>query len=69
MRSARIGGPTHQQLAEAREFVALQQDSARSRGRKIVTVVERASAFYEAEEYHQDYHAKHGGSCAIGSDE
>ncbi len=31
--------------------------------RSIVTEVEPAATFYEAEEYHQDYHAKHGGSC------
>ena len=57
------------QLAEAKDFIATQQGSARSRGRKIWTVVEKAGVFYEAEEYHQNYHAKHGGSCSIGSDE
>jgi len=56
------------QLAEAKEFIATQQDSARFRGRQIATVLHDASTFYEAEEYHQNYHAKHGGSCSIGSD-
>lgn len=56
------------QLAEAKDFIATQQGSARFRGRKIATVVKKASVFYEAEEYHQNYHAKHGGSCPIGSD-
>ena len=31
--------------------------------RTIVTEVEPAATFFEAEESHQDYHAKHGGSC------
>ena len=39
--------------------------SERFRGRKIVTTVERAGSFHEAEAYHQDYHAKHGGSCSL----
>ena len=34
-------------------------------GHEIVTEVVPAQPFYEAEEYHQDYHAKHGGSCGI----
>jgi peptide methionine sulfoxide reductase msrA/msrB len=34
-------------------------------GREIVTVVETAGHFYRAEEYHQNYHRKHGGSCGI----
>jgi peptide-methionine (S)-S-oxide reductase len=29
----------------------------------IVTQIEPAPAFYRAEEYHQKYHAKHGGTC------
>ena len=57
------------QLAEAKQFIAAQQGSARFRGRQIATVVEETSAFYAAEEYHQDYHAKHGGSCSIGAGE
>jgi peptide methionine sulfoxide reductase msrA/msrB len=35
------------------------------KGRKIVTEVAPYSNYFAAEEYHQDYHKKHGGSCAI----
>ncbi len=35
------------------------------KGRKIVTEVAPYSNYFAAEEYHQDYHRKHGGSCAI----
>ena len=44
---------TPEQEAEARLFI---------KG-KIVTEVEPAGPFYKAEEYHQRYHEKHGGSC------
>lgn len=30
---------------------------------QIVTEIEPAANFYEAEDYHQQYHEKHGGSC------
>ena len=30
---------------------------------KIVTTIQEAAPFYDAEEYHQDYFAKHGQSC------
>ncbi|MBU0717471.1 MAG: peptide-methionine (S)-S-oxide reductase, partial [Planctomycetes bacterium] len=36
--------------------------------RKIVTHIEPAGPFYEAEPYHQDYHARHGGSCPLPGD-
>ena len=53
------------QLAEAQEFIADQTHSERYRGRHLATVVTPAEPFYEAEDYHQDYHARHGGSCPI----
>jgi methionine-S-sulfoxide reductase len=54
-----------EQLKEAKAYIEELAKSDRFRGRKIVTSVERAAPFYEAEEYHQDYHAKHGGSCPL----
>ncbi len=58
---------TEDQAAEASEFLAEQQNNDRFRDKEIETVIEEAGPFYEAEEYHQDYHKKHGGSCRIGS--
>jgi len=56
------------QLAEAKSFIESKQGTGRYKTKKIVTQVESvatAGKFYEAEEYHQDYHAKHGGHCAM----
>lgn len=33
--------------------------------RRIVTEISPASTFWEAEEYHQKYHLKHGGGCGF----
>lgn len=33
--------------------------------RRIVTVIVPAITFWEAEEYHQKYHQKHGGGCGF----
>ncbi len=56
------------QLNEAQAFLAEQQAGERFRNGKIATVVEKAGTFYEAEEYHQDYRAKHGGSCQLATE-
>lgn len=56
---------SEEQLKQAKAFIDEQSKTERFRDRKIVTVVEPAKPFYEAEEYHQDYHAKHGGSCPL----
>jgi peptide methionine sulfoxide reductase msrA/msrB len=54
-----------EQLKQAKAYIEELSRSDRFRGRKIVTVVQPATPFYEAEEYHQNYHAKHGGSCPL----
>ncbi len=53
------------QLTAAKKTIEALQATERFRERKIVTQVREAGPFCEAEEYHQDYHAKHGGSCAL----
>jgi peptide methionine sulfoxide reductase msrA/msrB len=53
------------QLAQAKSFVETLSKSDEYADRKIVTTIEQAPTFYPAEEYHQDYHAKHGGSCRV----
>jgi peptide methionine sulfoxide reductase msrA/msrB len=56
------------QAEEARAFIDEQQKGERFKNRKIVTQVvsvNEAGKFWDAEEYHQDYHVKHGGSCAL----
>lgn len=58
-----------EQLRDAMAFIKDQQSSERFRGQEIATLVEKAGPFFEAEDHHQDYHAKHGGSCSIGSGE
>ncbi len=50
---------------EARRFIEQISKSERFLGRNIVTMIEPAGQFYEAEEYHQDYHVKNGGSCSL----
>ncbi len=54
-----------QQQTEATAFVTALQNSDKFQDRKIVTQINKAGPFFEAEEYHQDYHAKHGGSCPL----
>jgi len=57
------------QLEAARAFVAELQKSPRYAQRKIVTeLVAPGPKFWPAEDYHQDYHLKHGGSCRVKSE-
>jgi peptide methionine sulfoxide reductase msrA/msrB len=57
------------QLESARAFVAELAKSPKYAERKIVTeLVAPGPAFWPAEEYHQDYHRKHGGSCRVKTD-
>ena len=60
---------TPTQLEDARAFVAELGKSERYAKRKIVTeLVPPGPHFWPAEEYHQDYHLKHGGSCRVKSE-
>lgn len=57
-----------EQTEQAAKFIEEQGKTERFKGRKIVTQLleaEKAGKFYKAEEYHQDYHLKHGGSCPM----
>lgn len=54
------------QLRETRAFIEEAGSRPRFRGKRIVTEVRPASEagpFYEAEAFHQDYHARNGGTC------
>lgn len=53
------------QLKQAESYVNALRTSGRFSGRQVVTQVSSAETFYEAEAAHQDYHAKHGGSCPL----
>ena len=53
------------QKKEAEAYLTELAASPKFAGKKIVTSVEMAKTFYPAEEYHQDYHLKHGGSCRV----
>ncbi len=58
--------PTNeQQKEEVLRAIDRVSKSGRFGSRDVVTTVEQAVQFFEAEEYHQNYHAKHGGSCPL----
>ena len=54
--------PSQQRIAEA--YVA-QLTQAKVFSRPIVTKIEPEKGFYPAEDYHQRYFEKHGGSCHV----
>jgi peptide methionine sulfoxide reductase msrA/msrB len=54
-----------EQRKVAEELIAELQKSDRFSGREIVTQINPMATFWKAEDYHQDYHLKNGGSCAI----
>ena len=62
-RSAVFYQSTAQKLA-AEESLARLDGSGRLR-RTIMTEIVPVSTFWEAEEYHQKYHQKHGGGCGF----
>jgi peptide methionine sulfoxide reductase msrA/msrB len=55
-----------EQKKAADEFIAEIAKTPRFDGRKIVTqVVEPGPKFWPAEDYHQDYHKRNGGTCRV----
>lgn len=70
-----IFAANEQQLATAKAFIEEQSKREKYQKRKIVTQVALAAkdgdaaGFWVAEDYHQDYHEKHGGHCAIPNDD
>ena len=60
-----IFASTSEQKAEAEAFVAELSKTPEYKGRRITTTIQTAPTFWEAEDYHQDYHAKHGGTCRV----
>ena len=60
-----IFASTGAQLSEAKAFIAELARAPRFKGEKITTTVQPAPAFYRAEDYHQNWHAIHGGSCQV----
>ena len=50
----------------AKKYIAELSKTERFADRRIVTqVVSAGPRFWPAEDYHQDYHQKHGGSCKV----
>jgi peptide methionine sulfoxide reductase msrA/msrB len=60
----RQGPDVGTQRKQAEAFIDEQNERGEYAGR-VVTRVEPMAPFYDAEEYHQDYNAKHGRSCPI----
>jgi len=54
-----------EQYTLAKQFLEDQQKEGKWSDRTITTELDKAPKFYKAEEYHQDYHLKHGGHCPI----
>jgi peptide methionine sulfoxide reductase msrA/msrB len=57
-----------EQLGQAIAYVEKLAASEKFRERTITTEIRSMAPFYEAEAYHQDYHARNGGSCALPSE-
>jgi peptide-methionine (S)-S-oxide reductase len=53
-----------EQEKTARDITERLQQAGRYK-RPIVTAIEPAKTFWRAEEYHQKWHEKHGGSCRL----
>jgi peptide-methionine (S)-S-oxide reductase len=53
-----------QQRQQAEESLKRLEQSGRLRA-PVVTEIVAATVFWEAEEYHQKYHLKHGGGCGF----
>jgi peptide methionine sulfoxide reductase msrA/msrB len=60
-----IFAATPEQKKSAEAYIARLATTDEYKGRRIVTSVEPLVPFWRAEDYHQDYHRIHGGSCRV----
>ncbi|MBK7643066.1 MAG: bifunctional methionine sulfoxide reductase B/A protein [Planctomycetes bacterium] len=60
-----IFASTPEQKKLALEYIAKLSQTDEYKSRRIATQIENLVPFWPAEEYHQDYHKKHGGSCKV----